>query len=193
MEVWTQATRGHRYPGFPHKPVTSHNLASSLLPPSQNPTLPGKSELGIHLGLQPVRGEFQGAEGQLVFCHLERSSQLWPSPVLPKPYLNTDAQCHVWSSLSMSTHNTSSTVFQHLPIQNFSLGPISSPNPTGLHQQPYCQIPSDHNSTPSPKPTPTPSSPHAHSFPHPHSHSQCCHLTHPKPDQKLSPLCMEKL
>lgn len=55
VEVWTQATRGHRYPDYPHKPVTSLNLASSLLPPSVNPTLLEKSELSAHSGSSPVR------------------------------------------------------------------------------------------------------------------------------------------
>lgn len=33
VELWTQATRGHRYPDFlPYRPVTSLNPASSLLP-----------------------------------------------------------------------------------------------------------------------------------------------------------------
>lgn len=55
LEAWTQATRGHSYPDFSHRPVTSLNLASSLLPSSLDPTLLKKSELSPHSGSSPGR------------------------------------------------------------------------------------------------------------------------------------------
>lgn len=127
-EAQTQATRGHRYPDFPHNPVTSLNLASSLQPCHLNPTPLRKGQLRLCL----VRwGKFRVEKDSSLSFSLRGAH----SPDPAHPHQNLPQHRH------RTSHRVLPTCVNPQPQLNHSSAlphpkPQSRPSPAPTQQDP---------------------------------------------------------
>ena len=143
----------------------------------------GVAELSLYSGPSPGRWANSKVGKDSDLCHLERHSQLRPSPLPPKPDPNTDMS----SAHYQCQRTTPAQPYFNTSTSKHCLGLFSSPNPTGLHQQRYSQSPPFYNSILFPKPTPTLPSPQVHSLP------QTCLLASEPPPPPTTPLTILNL
>lgn len=145
-KLYRNLSLGHKraqVPQLPTQAVTSFHLASSLLPPHLNPTLPEGNRLSTLQAPPREVEEVQVGKGHWPFSHLNRNSQMCQPPT--NTYPNTDAQpvssSHHWCSrLSQPSHHPSvlHPALQPTPTQQDSISTfISMPLPSAT--QPYPQ------------------------------------------------------